>query len=201
MRYVFTLFLVSLSLCSYAQNNIGAEVGLGFTNLNNDLLPDSRDGLTTVSPGVFYEIGFSDNFSIKNVVSIQPKGYKIQVTELIIFDENDPNFFQEEELKFKASYLVLNPLARYTTSGNIQFFANAGPFFGLLIKNESPVGKSLDVGLTAGLGLQFSLGDQQLFVEGRGNWGLTNTVDTIIDTGTDVKTQAYYILVGFSTPL
>ncbi len=198
--FIFFIFL-SISSLSFSQHRLGAELGVGFTNLSGDMLPDNRDGIISLAPGVFHEVSFSESFSLKSFVSFQSKGYKLDVTSLPVFDQNDPNFGDGEDLKFASDYLVVSPMAKYSTNGNVQFFVNAGPFLGFLLKDESPANQPSDLGLVAGAGLQLKLGKQRLYFEGRGNWGLSNVFRTALPIETTVRTRAYFLLAGFSTPL
>ena len=201
MRLFFVFVFLTITSLSFSQHRLGAEMGVGFTNLSGEMLPENRDGIISFTAGFFHEVSFTESFSLKSLVSLQSKGYKLDVESLPVFDQNDPNFRGGEDLKFTSNYLAISPLAKYATEGNVQFFVNAGPFLAFLLKEESPANQPTDLGLVAGAGLQLKLGKQRLYFEGRGNWGLSNAFRTSLPIETTVRTQAYYLLAGFSTPL
>jgi len=58
--------------------------------------------------------------------------------------------------------------------------------------------KSMDIGATAGAGIQFPLGPGALLFEGRYNWGLSNISDV---EGLDIKSRTIAVLAGYSIPL
>lgn len=114
--------------------------------------------------------------------------------------------------EFKLDYvevpvLLVLPL---TTGTGAAPYVFGGPSFAFEIKcqadgddcDDNVAGvfdrKSLDLGLTAGAGLQFPAGPGALLVEGRYNFGLGNISDL---EGLEVKSRTAAILAGYSIPI
>ncbi len=198
------LFLTSCIILLLAspiigQNNIGVELGLTFANLTGDSLPDDREAITAITPGIFYEYEFTEKLSLKTIVSYETRGYDYDL--VFVADPNDPDFNSVTNIEFRGRYITLTPLVRYKTGLSPNLFINAGPYLGLLVEDSAPVEKSVDVGATIGAGIHVNTPVVDISAEVRGSFGLTNTFDSALPVEENIKTIAYGLVVGVSKSL
>jgi opacity protein-like surface antigen len=114
------LVLASMVFCMalQAQFSYGPKVGLNLANLSGDDV-DNNSMLISFNAGVFGNYGINDMFSVQAEVNYEGKGAK--------FDTGD------EDVNMVLGYLTIPVLAKVTFGDNIKFYANAGPYIGLLM--------------------------------------------------------------------
>jgi hypothetical protein len=119
------------------------------------------------------------------------------------------------ELTFHSNfdYLTIPILGRLTFGKKIEFYVNAGPYLGYLLKQKDITEASgeypkteidntdnfekLDFGLTTGLGMNYPLLEKLLLtVEIRNNLGLTNTSSLPVANDGSIKTNSTSLLIG-----
>ena len=117
----------------------------------------------------------------------------------------------------KFDYLTFPILVRATFGKKVQYFVNAGPYFGYLIKqtfvtkgdnfpttttDNTSFDKRFDTGISTGLGLSIPIKSKFAFsLELRNNLGLYNVTDLPVTNSVIVKTNSTNILLGFTYKL
>lgn len=167
---------------------IGLEGGPSLTSLRgNDILEDFNDPTIGYSGGVTFQYNFPKLISIRTNITYERKGVVAK------FNAKDINGNQIGEIKAHSNfdYLIIPVLARLNFGSKLNFFVNAGPYFGYLIKhtsfteafNEFPEStmdntanfKRFDTGLTSGLGCGLPIKNNfTMTIEVRHNLGLYN---------------------------
>ncbi|MHC0447715.1 porin family protein [Flavobacterium sp. 3-218] len=225
MKKITFLFLTIFSLITFktlAQDSkitFGVQAGLNYSSYRG------FDSYTNDNPGIAYLVGVSVQYRIKNNLSIKAdinyeRKTQISKTTVEIFPENPsmPAVGGIYDLKIRnySNYIVLPVMLKYNFSSNKSFYVNGGPFLGYLLKsgesaeldaegvNDEDVEttkyrKSLDYGLSAGIGKEFKLkNDHKLYVEIRDNLGLSNTSKTEMMSGGSLKTNSFNLIAGYT---
>jgi hypothetical protein len=181
----------------------GVKGGLSLGDFRNitDELEDP--GATTAlrigyAVGGFLAIRFDNGFSLQPEVIYTQKGVKVDLGEDTIV----------ADIKFKADYLDVPILARYTFGKGLRGYVFAGPSldFKLNAKVESDIlgesdeedisddVESFEFAVVVGGGIEIG----PLLLEARWSEGLTNLSKAVEgETTSDVKSRTYLFLVGF----
>lgn len=222
-KITFLLFTISLitfkTTAQESKNKFGIQGGLNYSSFRG------YDSFTSDKAGFAYVFGFSfqhqiqENLSIKADLNYERKIQNSKGT-VEILEPTFPTGTMEGNYRFKTTaylnYVVLPIMIKYNFSGDKSFYINGGPYLGYLLKSgiksksnipgvinaddeDTNRKKSLDFGLSAGIGKEFKLDtNHQIYVEIRENLGLENISKTeVINDGT-IKTNSLNLLVGFT---
>lgn len=194
---IFTLTYFTGNAISQNPNKIGLEIGPSLSNLRGDRFNEENNSLFKLYAAATFEYSLNNRFSLKSGLTYETKGGKYE------FFETNPvtDEFLKIEINNQLSYLTIPILFKYSTKGDVQFFANTGPFFSLLMSSKGIASKKTDYGITSGLGLQFFLNNNYFALELRNSLGLQNIQNSRFDSSSNVKTNAFYLLVSFSRAL
>ena len=204
------LFCSSLIFGQTKNFNIGIEGGPSLISLHgNDVVESYNDLSLGFSGGLSFQYNFSKLVALRTNISFERKGLttKIQATD----EYGNPI----GELTFHSNfnYLTLPLLGRLTFGKKINFYVNAGPYLGYLLKQKDITEafgeypktemdntdnfKRLDFGITSGLGMNFPIQEKLLLsVEIRNNFGLTNISSLPVANDGSIKTNSTNLLVG-----
>jgi opacity protein-like surface antigen len=192
---------VHLSTVSGDYNAFGTTVDDGWT---------SKEGINL---GLYFNVGINKYLSIQPELYFAVKGAEAEFP--VTFEDMEGT----GEYKFRLDYWDLPILARVTIPTNLFFvpFLTAGPYVGYCSKADreayfTPTGgrqmgvkddidaeiTTLDYGLAAGAGVEFSIGSMlRLFLEARYQYGLAN----IRENTDDLKNRSLSFTTGFSLPI
>ena len=217
--FCLILFLI---LPGFGQTNqIGLVAGLNLGNV--DISPSPGDEVdlgyrTGFAFGGCLYFAFSPTFGLQVEPTYMQKGSKVTIKE-----DND-----RLEGTLKANYIDIPALLKISLSqGNTQPYVMAGVDVAIKLgdanlvydkividgmdvtslvpeneREEELPTKSTDFGVNFGAGIQFPIGNNQLFVEGQYNIGLVNVADEPGDDDVvEVKTKGIQIKVGILFPL
>jgi len=204
-----TALLIFSVLIVFGQDSkilIGIDAGPSITTLRNE---DNKDLKSKVgySAGVNFEYLLNEKMGIKSGLLFEKKGAKDEIT--LIDGEGNPT--ETIDIDNQYNYLILPLLFTYRTPGDISFYANAGPYFGLLLSNmvyyeetdSSPGRKedftsetnTIDIGLSIGIGTNITLSEKlMLGFDIKNNLGLTKTIGS-------TKTNSLGLLIGLKYKL
>ena len=215
--------------CQPALNSASALLGgLNISNLNG--VGDDGEDIPFFSRNVFgigavLDLGLNENITLRLEPMYLQKGGTFEgFLQDFQFDAFPQDFLAE--FKFKAAYLevpVLFKLALQTST--IQLYVMAGPTLGLLLNSKLEINSPaaaladeinfdglsnyIDFGLGFGAGMNFPIGKNSIFVEGRQTLGLYKVVDNGKTSAgdfefefeeTDIKTRGFQILAGITFP-
>ena len=197
MKHTFlTIALLAAATFSFAQQErilLGVESGISIArlsyekpNLNNGF--DSRVGY---GAGAAFQYNFSKMISFRTGIMYERKGASADIT----FTDNSGNVTGKTVVRDNFNYLVVPLMLRVTFGGNTNFYLNAGPYAGILLKRvwkykdkiTLPFGGELEAvdltddtedsefGIAAGIGVSTLYSEKiVLSFEIRDNKGLTN---------------------------
>jgi hypothetical protein len=221
MTNIKSLFLGLLFLtvgeASFGQRNIfdiGIEGSPTLTFLRgNDFIDNNHKPTMGFTSGLFFQYNFKKIISLRTNTAFERKGSVLtfQATDIL------GNPIGEITTNTNFDYLTLPILVRATFGKKIQYFVNAGPYFGYLIKqtfiskgdniptttdDNTSLYKRFDIGISTGFGLSVPIKTKFAFsFEVRNNLGLYNTSDVpVINDGT-IKTNSTNFLLGFTYKL
>lgn len=215
--FYFGLILLTICGTIYGQTNkfdIGIESSPSLTFIyGNDIIDNNHKPTIGYSGGLFFQYNFKKVVSLRTNISYERKGsvFTSQATDM------NGNPLGEITTNTNFDYLTLPILVRATFGKKVQFFVNAGPYFGYLIKqtfvskgdniqtttsDNTSLFKRLDTGLSTGLGLSVPIKTKfALSFEVRNNLGLYNlSVFPVANNGT-IKTNSTNFLLGFTYKL
>ena len=218
MNKLRNLTLITLIFCTsllYGQNNkfdIGLEMGPSLKSLRgNDFLDNNNELSFGFSCGLAFQYNFTKLVSIRTNLTFERKGLtnKSQATDIT------GNSIGELTFHSNFDYLTIPILGRLTFGKKINFFVNAGPYIGYLIKQtdlteafgEFPKTETdntdnfnrIDFGLTTGLGVVLPINDRLLFtIEIRNNLGFYNISSLPVVNDVTIKTNSTNLLIGIS---
>ncbi len=218
MKKIKTFFLLALTLTTgaiTAQNSkidIGIEGGPSLRFLRgSEIFKQYFQPTVGFSGGISFQYNVGEVISLRTNIAFERKGMISK--DITAFDANgNPTGTLEQRVNF--DYITIPLLVRASFGEKIQFFINAGPYFGYLISQKEVLSgpsnptiildktkyyKPLDVGISAGLGCLIPIGDKFAFtLEARHNLGLTNVSDRPVYNNGTVKTNATTLLAGFA---
>ena len=168
MRTILILICISFyTVISSAQSNLtlGLEVGMSRSNILTDHSMRIRKYVPARNYGVSINYRFYRQLSIQGGLYFSEKG----AAESITYENNSPGVNQTS-IHYSSEYLAMPLLFRYSTKGQVRFFANTGIYLGYLLHYEmrqftvnEPAEQiinlkektnSFDAGFTLGLGIQ-----------------------------------------------
>jgi len=214
-----SIFLISISTSVFSQKSpyvVGVESGMGISSIRPSLSDNSVR--VVLIEGITGQYIFSDLLSIKTGLGYELKGAK----GVIPLEENPMG---EGKYYMNFHFLTIPVLAKFNFSkklnffkNDIKYFANGGTYLGFLLKENTKIKateysaevktnntddfKRVEFGLTLGGGIAYSLyKDMDLTLELRDNFGLNNLYKGDNASGSSVKTNAAYILVGVAMRL
>jgi len=212
MKKLFlSIILLSLNQFVNAQTNkfeLGVEVGPSVASVPG-YLP-----IYFVTGSITAQYDISNIFAIKTGIGYERKG----TANLQPFTDAQGNptsgtISSSDQLQ----YLMVPILGKFSFGKDIKFIAEAGPYFGYLIKatevlditepsglnhhgsnDETSHFNTIDIGISAGVGIQIPLSDKLLLeVELRNNLGLANTYPTNFVGQTGPANETLDLLIGF----
>lgn len=214
MKKSIILLFFALTFASFGQTNyffIGLESGPSLASLRgNSFIDKYHNSRTGYSGGLFFQYNLQKIISIKTGCYYELKGSS---TELLLTDQNGQPIGPVHG-KENFEYLTVPFLAKATFGNNVNYFVNAGPYIGFLIKqtekteafqnypstnsDNSENFNNVEIGLSAGLGLSYTMQQKYSFsTEVRNNLGLTNTSELQISNNGTIKTNSLYVLFSF----
>lgn len=214
---LFGLLLLTICRTTYGQVNkfdIGVEAGPSLIFLRgNDFIDNNHKPTIGFTGGLFFQYNFKKIVSLRTNIAYERKGSVLtaQATDI------NGNPFGEITINTNFDYLTLPILVRATFGKKVQFFVNAGPYFGYLIKqtfvskgdniptttsDNTSLDKRFDTGVSTGLGLSVPIKTKFAFsFEIRNNLGLYNTSAVPVANNGTVKTNSTNFLFGFTYKL
>ncbi len=212
---VFLIFVTGIynnSSAQYSQWDLGLEGGPSYTSTvgNNAVDLDTKPNFGFIA-GIFGQYNFNSNYSLKLAANYQQKGSKLEISQ-----QDLQGYDYVLDGKLKLEYITIPLLFRGTFgSTGVKFFANAGPYLGILMTNKTTIDantqynepgrtvdntdstKSTDFGVSAGIGLLIPIATKSaLTFEIRDDIGLTNISDYTSDGST--KTNSLSFIVGIT---
>lgn len=221
ITFLLFTFLLIISKITAQDSKIkfGIQGGLNYSSFRGyDSFVDDNPGFASLF-GVSLQHQIQDNLSIKVDLNYERKTQNSKgVVEVL--NPNVPTEPMEGTYRFKTTsylnYIVLPIMLKFSFSSDKSFYINGGPYLGYLLKSgiksksnipgvinaydeDTDRKKSLDFGLSAGIGKEFKLdANHQIYIELRDNLGLENISKTeVINNGT-IKTNSVNLLVGFT---
>ena len=215
-RFVMTIILLTFALPASAQIRLGAIGGLNFSTMKA-AYDEEVTGRTVMGIGGVFSIGIYKNLLLK----IEPmylqkySGLGATATQPAI----------DTELTFFECPILL----KVSTGKTVRPYIIAGPSFGYLLRSElktnaagieatadlEDILKHLDVGISAGAGIDIPLGPISLFLESRYTWELINlnkggevefTLGPLvfpieIDESDELESRGLQVMAGVLIPL
>jgi len=213
----FGLFLLTVLGTTYGQTNkfdVGVEGSPSLIFLRgNDIIDNLHKPTIGFSGGLFFQYNFKKVVSLRTNIAFERKGSVLssQTTDI----NGDP--LGEITTNTNFDYLTLPILVRATFGKKVQFFVNAGPYFGYLIKqifvskgdniptttsDNTSLDKRFDTGISTGLGLSIPIKTKFAFsFEVRNNLGLYNVSAVPVANNGTIKTNSTNFLLGFTYKL
>lgn len=217
----FTIVLITLKTSAQdSKVKFGIQGGLNYSSLRG------YDGFVDDNPGFAYLFGFSfqheiqENLSIKVDLNYERKAQISKSTINLIDNSESPLPIEQSIYKSKTTtylnYIVLPIMLKYNFSNDKSFYINGGPYLGYLLKSgiksesnapsiyngdveDTKNRKSLDYGISAGIGKEFKFNENHNFyIELRENLGLANIAKGEIINGGTIKTNSLNLLAGFT---
>lgn len=211
------LFTVAV-FCQKNNFELGIQTGPNRSSFRgNQIIIEQHDNL------IGYAVGLTAEYYVSNKLSILAgAGYELKGTtgESEVLD-NDNVRLGTIDYRSTFDYINLPILLRYSNyieGSKLKYFFNAGAYFGYLVKQtENNDGrpefsnvtydntdnfKRLDVGLSAGGGMIYPIGDKlSISAELRNNLGLRDLSELPIYGNGNIKTNSTVLLLGASINL
>lgn len=220
MKHIQLLFFglfFTIAGTTHAQTNkfdIGVEGGPSLISLRGNTIIDQFHASTAgFSGGFSFQYNFQKVISLRTNIAFERKGSVLTSPVVDILG----NSLGEASTYSNFEYLTLPILVRATFGKKIQFFVNAGPYFGYLIQQnfvtkgknlpttkseDKSIVKQFDTGISTGVGISVPIKTKFAFsFEVRNNLGLYNVSSRpVINSGT-IKTNSTNFLFGFTYKL
>ena len=207
------LVLVTVDLVHGQVNrfDIGLEGGPSRTFLGgNTLIDDLHEPTLGYSGGVFAQFNFRKILSLRTSIAFERKGSVMQLP----FTDINGSLIDNVSAYTNFNYLTMPLLLRATFGKNVQYYVNAGPYWGYLLKqtfvikgshlpdttsDNTALDKRSDMGISAGVGLAFPINsDLSISIEARHNLGMYNvSAVPVIDDGA-IRTNSTNLLCGLA---
>lgn len=201
-----TLLILAVSATAYAQTsrfNLGFEGGPNLASLRGSqgVSQPEIGALWGLSGGVFLQYNCQSRFSLRTNVSYEKKGFAYRSSGMSV---------RNSELDQQLDYLTLPLLLRATFGQRVQFFVNAGPYVGYLLRSSSVFQEgpntfrsrdefyqAFDAGLSTGIGISLPFATRwAASAEVRNNLGLVNVSALPIVGGGALRTNSTQLLLG-----
>ncbi|MDQ3102155.1 MAG: PorT family protein [Bacteroidota bacterium] len=191
--------------------DIGIEGGPSRTFLQgNTLIDDLHEPTLGYSGGLFFQYSFRKVVSLRTKIAFERKG---SVLHLPLVDIHG-NLIDDVTTNANFNYLTIPLLLRATFGKKVQYFMNAGAYWGYLLKqtfvtkgsklpettsDNTALHKRSDMGISAGVGLALPIArDFLLSIEVRHNLGMYNiSAVPVINDGV-IRTNSTDLLLGFT---
>jgi hypothetical protein len=208
------LLFLTIGETSFGQTNkfdIGVEGSPTLTFLRGNAFIDKYHKSTMgFTGGLSFQYNFKKIISLRTNIAFERKGSVLtsQTTDII------GNPLGEITTNTNFDYLTFPILVRATFGKKIQYFVNAGPYFGYLIKqtfvskrdnippiisDNTSLDKRFDTGISTGLGFSVPIKTKFAFsFEVRNNIGLYNVSAVPVANNGTIKTNSTNFLFGFT---
>lgn len=211
-KTVFTFFLIIvISNSNFAQKiRVGFNGALTYSSFRGNNQIESFDAGFDYLAGVSFEYQLKDRLSLIANINYDRKSATRELYTEIIENPDDPGFYGDIKIKFNNQFISLPILVKYDFGSNNSFYVNGGPFINYLLKSQlsndydnatddiTDNFKSLDFGLTFGIGKTFKLkSNREIIVEIRENLGLPNL--SVLNSA--IKTNSLNLICGYSFDL
>jgi hypothetical protein len=156
--------------------------------------------------GMFIQYKLSKHFALRIDPGFEQKGYNYTSTYI---DQNGV-VLGDFKTKYRFNYITVPVLLRASIGNKVKYFINTGPYIGFLLSeryksnydnkiyNFTKSYQTVDIGITAGIGLSVPLQERISFsVELRNNFGLFN-IANYGNSKTSLKTFSANVLCGIS---
>ena len=208
---VLAIMLILFGTHANAGVRYGIIGGINLSNMNGEYADgqalDFVTGKNTAGFGLVFDFDFAENLGVRIEPIFTQKGAT----------QDEPADGEIWEIAYKGQYIEMPILFKWTfLKNNIQPYLVAGPSIGVKLKYadgpsvERFETAGIDLSATGGLGLSFTFGNTNLFIEGRYCYGLTdvftNGTTRYRTTGNSwddasVKNQGIMVLIGVTSPL
>lgn len=213
----FGLLFWAVGETAYGQTNkfdMGVEGGPSLIFLRgNEIIKQFHDPTIGFSGGLFFQYNIKKIISLRTNIAYERKGSALtsQATDI------NGNPLGEFTANTNFDYLTFPILVRATFGRKIQYFVNAGPYFGYLLKqsivregdnnpstssDNTSLNKRFDTGISMGLGLSVPINSNfALSFEMRNNLGLYNVSAVQVANNGTIKTNSTNFLFGLTYKL
>ncbi len=219
MKKIAILFLTFLSCVTAYSQDAKVAFGLAFmpttTSLSGNEVIDLYDARISFAAGTSLEYFVGPQFSLKSGLAFERKGAKA------VWPYTDENGEPIGDLKTQLNYdYLIAPLAvSFSTKGRLKWYFDVGGYLGYLLRQKNTASSSvaniskqtedftddakrIDLGLSAGFGLNIPIGERWLFDVGlKGNLGLVNTSKLPIVNDGKVRTNSAGLQIGWKRKL
>ncbi len=209
LSFLITLLSYGFVNAQTKRIEIGILGGASIATLRgNDTVEQNFNSRIGYSVGATIQYNFNKVFSINSGLSLERKGGRYESG--IISKVGDT----EGELKIvsNSDYLIV-PLTVKANFGNkLNYFFNAGPYIGFLIKSsyhykvgnetyrkedDSEYYKNNDFGLATSVGISYPLNQKiSMLAEARNNLGLYNTSKLKVANDGSIKNNSFLLNLG-----
>ncbi|NNT72892.1 PorT family protein [Flavobacterium sp. IMCC34852] len=216
-KTIYTLLLVAfLTGNGFAQSKlkVGFNGGLTYSSFRGNPQIETLDAGVDFLVGVSFEYQLKDRLSLVANINYDRKTATDNPYLEIIENPDDPGFYGRVKIKFQNQFISLPILVKYKFGTNDSFYVNGGPFLSYMFKSElsndydnvtsdeTDNYKTLDFGLTIGLGKTFKLKNGNgISVEIRENLGLSDISDVPIVGDGSIKTNSLNLICNYSFDL
>lgn len=191
---------------------VGIQGGPAYNSFRgNEWIEDLYEPSMGFMTGITLDHHFSSLFSVVSSLNYEQK----QLRGTLLGTDETGMILGDIDFHANFQYLTWPLLARATFGEGIQFFADAGPYLGFLLKQKEKMEaswkdmvvetdntenfKTVEFGLIAGIGSIIPLSDHfRITLELRDHLGLTNISALEIANNGSIKTNALFFLVGVS---
>jgi len=215
MKKLLLTLALSASFFASAQNNLkfGFNAGATLSDVRGNEELDRYKNALDYLVGLSLELPLNDNFSVFANVNYERKSFvqKIQFESGGFDPVINPDNIDKANLRGTLQYISVPINVKYYIGAKKNFYVHAGPYAAVFIDDKfkfngdevreltgSSDFKTLDFGITAGAGAQFSLDPKHnLSIGVRNNLGLAN----VSKMGADVRTNALNLVIIFESIL
>jgi len=216
---LFTIFLITFKTAAQdSKFKFGVQGGLNYSSFRGyENYADNNPGFAYLF-GASFQYQIKENLSLKVDINFERKSQITKFTTELIYSSpiSIPEIYHVRINSYR-NYVVLPIMIKYNFTRNKNFYINGGPFLGYLIKaglktsginapgintddtDNTKYYKSLDYGLSAGVGKEFKLNNNhQIYIELRENLGLANTSKNEGIYNAIIKTNSLNLIVGYT---
>lgn len=208
------IFTTGMAYGQTSSVEIGIEAGPSLISLKgNDAIDNYHKATIGFSAGLLLQYNFKKIISLRTNIAYERKGSIVKSEATNIYG----NSLGEMTTNINFDYLTLPILVRATFGESVQYFVNAGPYFGYLTKqtferkDDTNIStttdntfndKRFDVGISTGLGLAIPIKTKySVSFEIRNNLGLYNVSEVPVVNNGSIKTNSTNFLLGFAYKL
>jgi hypothetical protein len=213
MKSIFTIIIVTINLAANAQFNrldLGIQGGVGLATLRgNSTIYGAHNPRMGYAGGLFAQYNFTPHLALRSGCYYERKGSAIELT-IIDITGTEIGILRGKE---NFDYLTVPLLFRFSFGKKLQYFVNAGPYIGFLLKQTEYTEpfqsipemtndltdnfKKNDFGASLGVGFNYMLNDNFVFsVELRNCMGLNDISALPLINDGSLKTNALSLLAG-----